>query len=72
MGVRIPPFLQTRKYKYEKLIRYFKESYSELVHKVSWTPVKELQSLAITVMVASLIFAVVVLAMDLSFENIMK
>ena len=50
----------------KKLIRYFKESYSELVHKVSWTPVKELQSLAITVMVASLIFAVVVLAMDLS------
>ena len=56
----------------KKLIRYFKESYSELVHKVSWTPVKELQSLAITVMVASLIFAVLVLAMDLSFENIMK
>ena len=56
----------------KKLIRYFKESYSELVHKVSWTPVMELQSLAITVMVASLIFAVVVLAMDLSFENIMK
>ena len=56
----------------KKLIRYFKESYSELVHKVSWTPVKELQSLAITVMVASLIFAVVVLAMDLSFENLMK
>lgn len=56
----------------KKLIRYFKESYSELVHKVFWTPVKELQSLAITVMVASLIFAVVVLAMDLSFENIMK
>ena len=56
----------------KQLIRYFKESYSELVHKVSWTPVKELQSLAITVMVASLIFAVVVLAMDLSFENIMK
>ena len=56
----------------KKLIRYFKESYSELFHKVSWTPVKELQSLAITVMVASLIFAVVVLAMDLSFENIMK
>ena len=56
----------------KKLIRYFKESYSELVHKVSWTPVKELQSLAITGMVASLIFAVVVLAMDLSFENIMK
>lgn len=55
-----------------KFINYVKESYTELVKKVTWTPVKELQSLAITVMVASLIFAVVVLIMDLSFENIMK
>ena len=56
----------------KRLISYFKDSYSELVHKVSWTPFKELQSLAITVMVASLIFAAVILVMDLSFENIMK
>ena len=56
----------------KRLIRYFKNAYSELVQKVTWTSVKELQSLAITVMVASLIFAVVILVMDLSFENIMK
>ena len=56
----------------KRLIRYFKNAYSELVQKVTWTSVKELQSLAITVMVASLIFAVVILAMDFSFENIMK
>lgn len=55
-----------------KIVKYVKESYNELVHKVTWTPFKELQSLAITVMVASLIFAVVVLAMDLTFENIMR
>lgn len=55
-----------------RVVNYVKESYLELVHKVTWTPFKELQSLAITVMVASLIFAVVVLAMDLTFENIMK
>ena len=55
-----------------KLVRYVKESYNELVHKVSWTPVKELQSLAITVMVASIIFALVILVMDLAFENLMK
>jgi preprotein translocase subunit SecE len=54
------------------LVSYVKESYNELVHKVSWTPVKELQSLAITVMVASLIFALVIMAMDLSFEFVMK
>ncbi len=55
-----------------KLVKYIKASYEELVHKVSWTPMKELQSLAVTVMVASLLIAVVILAMDLTFESIMK
>ena len=54
------------------LVSYVQESYNELVHKVSWTPVKELQSLAITVMIASVIFAIVILGMDLVFENLMK
>ena len=54
------------------LVSYVKESYNELVNKVSWTPVKELQSLAITVMVASVIFALVILLMDVSFEAVMK
>ncbi|MFI3298226.1 MAG: preprotein translocase subunit SecE [Rikenellaceae bacterium] len=51
---------------------YVKESYRELVDKVVWPTWKSLQSSAILVMVASLIFAVVILAMDFSFENIMK
>ena len=55
-----------------KFVNYVKASYKELVKKVTWTPFKELQSLAITVMGASLIFAVVILAMDLAFENIME
>ena len=55
-----------------KLVKYVKASYEELVHKVSWTPMKELQSLAVTVMVASLVIAAVVLAMDVTFESIMK
>lgn len=55
-----------------KLVNYIKASYEELVHKVSWTPMKELQNLAVTVMVASLLIAVVILAMDLTFESIMK
>ncbi len=55
-----------------RIINYIKESYAELVHKVSWPSWSQLQSSAIIVMVASLIFAVVVLAMDLTFENIMK
>ncbi len=55
-----------------KAVNYVKESYAELVQKVTWPTWKELQASAIVVMVASLIFALVVLAMDLSFENIMK
>ncbi len=55
-----------------KLVRYIKESYKELVHKTTWTKPKELRGLAITTMVASVLFALVVLAMDVSFENIMR
>jgi len=54
------------------LVKYVKEAYNELLHKVSWPTFKELQSSTILVMVASLVFAVVVLAMDLAFENLMK
>ncbi len=53
------------------MFKYFKDSYNELVHKVSWPSFPQLQSSAVVVMVASFIFAVVVLAMDLSFENVM-
>jgi preprotein translocase subunit SecE len=55
-----------------KIKEYAKESYDELMHKVSWPTWKELQSSAIVVFVASLIIALVVFAMDISFENILK
>ncbi|MEG1464135.1 MAG: preprotein translocase subunit SecE [Mucinivorans sp.] len=51
---------------------YVKEAYKELVDKVTWPTWKSLQSSAILVMVASVIFAVVVLMMDFTFENVMK
>ena len=50
---------------------YLQESYNELVHKVAWPTWSHLQSSAILVMVASLIFAIVIFAMDISFRNIM-
>ena len=50
---------------------YIKDSYKELVEKVSWPSFSSLQSSAILVMVASLIFALVVLAMDMSFDGLM-
>ena len=53
------------------MFNYVKESYNELVNKVPWPTFLQLQNSTIVVMVASVIFAVVVLAMDLSFENLM-
>jgi preprotein translocase subunit SecE len=50
---------------------YFKESYTELVKKVSWPTWAQLQSSAIVVMIASLIFAGVIFVMDFGFRNIM-
>ncbi len=54
-----------------KIKLYLKEAYNELVHKVTWPTWKELQNSAIVVMIASLLIAVVILAMDLSFKNLM-
>ena len=54
------------------MLKYIKESYNELVNKVPWPSFAQLQSSTIVVMVASAIFAVVVLAMDLTFENVME
>ncbi|MBE6221561.1 MAG: preprotein translocase subunit SecE [Alistipes sp.] len=53
------------------MFNYVKESYNELVQKVSWPSFPQLQSSTVVVMVASAIFAIVVLLMDISFENIM-
>jgi preprotein translocase subunit SecE len=54
------------------MLNYIKASYKELVEKTTWPSFAELQSSTIVVMVASLIFALVVLVMDVSFESIMK
>ena len=51
---------------------YIKDSYKELVEKVSGPSFAQLQSSTIVVMVASLIFAIIVLVMDVSFETVMQ
>ena len=55
-----------------KFINYLKESWIELTKKVTWPSWSSLQNSAIVVMVASLVLAVVIWAMDFLFENLMK
>ena len=56
----------------KRIIAYLKESYNELVHKVTWPTLKELQNSALVVMIASLIFALIVFAMDTTFQKILE
>jgi len=46
------------------VVQFIKESYEEMTHKVTWPTWAELQSSAVLVLVASLIIACVVFAMD--------
>ena len=55
-----------------KVIRYIKESADDLINKVSWPTWKELQSSSIVVAIASLIIALIVYLMDISFRNVME
>ena len=55
-----------------KFINYLNESYTEMTKKVSWPSWDKLQNSAIVVMVASVIFAVVVFAMDFAFQHLMS
>lgn len=56
----------------KKIVTIFKESYDELVHKVSWPTYGELTSSAVAVLYASLLIALVVFIMDFCFQNIME
>ena len=58
--------------KMRKFINYVKESYAEMTKKVSWPTWDKLQNSAIVVMVASVIFAIVIFAMDFCFQHLMS
>jgi len=55
-----------------KVTAYIKESYTELVEKVSWPSREELQSSVIVVMIATLIIGFVIFAMDFVFQSAMN
>ncbi len=53
----------------EKIKNYLLESIDEVRTKVSWPKFSELQGSAILVLVASLIFALLIWVIDLSFQS---
>ncbi|MDH6354124.1 preprotein translocase subunit SecE [Dysgonomonas sp. PH5-45] len=55
-----------------KVTNYIKNSYNELVHKVSWPTRSELTSSAVVVMIASIIMALIIWGVDSLFETLVK
>lgn len=53
----------------KKITQYIKDSYNELVYKVSWPSRSELTNSAVVVMIASLIMAAVIFLVDTGFEQ---
>jgi len=56
----------------KKIFNYVKDSYNELVYKVSWPTQSELTNSAVIVMIASIIMALVVWGVDSAFEQVLK
>jgi len=50
---------------------FIKESYNELVHKVTWPTWEELQSSALIVMITTLILSIIIALVDFGFKNLM-
>lgn len=53
----------------EKIRAYIQDSYNELMNKVSWPTWNELQSSAIVVLVATLVFGMVIFLIDAIFSG---
>ncbi len=55
-----------------KVVNYIKDSYDELVNKVSWPSARELANSAVVVLVASLLIALIIFAMDKAIRVVME
>ncbi|MBK7966776.1 MAG: preprotein translocase subunit SecE [Bacteroidetes bacterium] len=53
----------------QKISAYIQDSYNELMNKVSWPTWSELQSSAIVVLIATLIFGCTVFLIDAVFQG---
>ena len=57
---------------FKKIVNYCKACYNELAYKTTWPTRAELTHSAVVVLTASLIIALIVLAMDSVFKLVMS
>ena len=69
---RIPEFSNAQISIVNKVANYFKESYKELMEKVTWPSWSELQQSTVIVLVATILITVLVYVMDVFSNGILK
>ena len=55
-----------------KIGAYIKDSFDELLHKVTWPTLEELHNSSVVVAIASLIIALIIFVMDQVFSKLMS
>ena len=55
-----------------KITTYFRESYKELIEKVSWPTWAQLQQSTVIVLVATLLITIIVAVMDIASSSLLK
>lgn len=55
-----------------RIVAYVKDSFNELINKVSWPTFEQLQNSAVVVSIACLIIALIIYLMDTVFSNLMQ
>ncbi len=74
MGVRIslPVLLNLKIEIMNKITTYFRESYRELLEKVTWPTWAQLQQSTMIVLVATLLFTAMIGVMDLGINKLLQ
>jgi preprotein translocase subunit SecE len=67
-----PNFQILKFFSVNKVANYFKESYKELMEKVTWPTWSELQQSTVIVLVATILITVLVAVMDVFSNGILK
>jgi len=53
------------------IVEFVKESFDEMMHKVTWPKLSDLQSSSVLVLIGALVFALIIGSMDFVFKNMM-
>lgn len=70
--IRVPVLTFCNYYIMNKIGTHFRESYRELLEKVTWPTWNQLQQSTVIVIVATLLITAMVWVMDIASENLLK